>query len=215
MGDESVIEAWLSRLMRRRDAGALDAQEEQPDRAATIGALGEALVAGVLRDMRWPVLRNVVLRERGRSTEIDVIARAPGALVVLEVKTWSGLIQGEAEAAQWARHGRGGEVVALPNAVAQNRVHVAAVERTIGDRLVLVCGLVVGAGHARYSPALLAHVVPVAELPGVLRGANAIHDGADAARVERAWATLGREADASPARQAEHVKRLRSILSRG
>ena len=215
MRAETVIEAWLSRFKHRHESGVSVVQEDQPDRAAALGALGEALVAGALRDMGWPVLRNVVLRERGRSTEIDVIARAPGALVVLEVKTWSGLIQGEAGAAQWARHGRGGEVVALPNAVAQNRVHVAAVERTISDRSVPVCGLVVGAGHARYSPALLAHVVPVAELPGVLRGANAIHDGADAARVERAWATLGREADASPARQAEHVKRLRTILSRG
>ena len=209
MGAETVIEAWLSRFRRRREAGEMDAQEAQPNRAAALGALGEALVAGALRDMGWPVLRNVVLRERGRSAEIDVIAWAPGALVVLEVKTWSGFIQGAAQAASWTRHGRGDEAVAMPNAVTQNRAHVAAVERAIDDREVPVWGLVVSAGHARFAPALRAHVVPAAELAGVLRN-GARGDHGERWRIERAWASLGREAARSPNRLAAHISRLQA-----
>ena len=214
MGAETVIDAWLSRFKRRREAGEMDAQEAQPDRAAALGALGEALVAGALRDMGWPVLRNVVLRERGRSTEIDVIGRAPGALVVLEVKTWSGFIQGAAQAAAWTRHGRGNEAVAMPNAVTQNRVHVAAVERAIGDREVPVWGLVVSAGHARFAPALRAHVVPAAELAGVLRD-SARGDHGERRKIERAWAALSREASRSPERQAGHIAWLKARWPKG
>ena len=209
MGAETVIDAWLSRFKRRREAGEMDAQEAQPNRAAALGALGEALVAGALRDMGWPVLRNVVLRERGRSAEIDVIAWAPAALVVLEVKTWSGLIQGAAQAASWTRHGRGDEAVAMPNAVTQNRAHVAAVERAIGDREVPVWGLVVSAGHARFAPALRAHVVPAADLAGVLRD-SARGDHGERRKIERAWAALSREASRSPERQAGHIAWLKA-----
>ena len=116
MGAEEAFKAWLTSVKRWREPSTAADHQPQPDRAAALGApgaLGEALVAGVLRDMGWPVLRNVVLCERGRSTEIDVIARAPGALVVLEVKTWSGFIDGTAEDAAWTRHSRG-EVVTMP-----------------------------------------------------------------------------------------------------
>lgn len=208
MGAETVIEAWLSRFKRRRSAGEMDAQEARPDRAAALGALGEALVAGALRDMGLPVLRNIVLRERGRSTEIDVIALAPGALVVLEVKTWSGFIQGAAQAALWTRHGRDNEAISVPNAVIQNQAHVAAVERTIGDRSVPVWGLVVSAGHARFAPALRAHVMPVSQLASVLVSESRGCD-AEPGRMSAAWETLRREAAKSPERQAAHIAWLR------
>jgi Holliday junction resolvase-like predicted endonuclease len=212
MRAEAVIDAWLARFKRRHESGVSVAQENQPDRAAALGALGEALVAGAIRDMGWPVLRNVVLCERRGSSEIDLIARAPGGLVVLEVKTWSGFIQGAAQAASWTRHGRGDEAVAMPNAVTQNRAHVAAVERAIDDREVPVWGLVVSAGHARFAPALRAHVVPAAELSGVLRnGARANHG--ERWRIERAWAALEREAARSPNRLAAHIARLQARSS--
>ncbi|MCB8878569.1 nuclease-related domain-containing protein [Acidisoma silvae] len=185
--------------------------QPQPDRAAALGALGEALVAGVLRDMGWPVLRNVVLRGRGRSTEIDVIARAPAALVVFGVKTWSGSMHGTAEAAAWTRHSRG-EVVEMPNAVTRNRTHVHAVERTIGDML-LVWGLVVSAGHARLAPALHMHVVPTANLVRVLSSiAEAAHS--DPPAMERAWAILSREAARSPGRQTAHINWVKALWHR-
>jgi hypothetical protein len=97
----------------------------------------------------------------------------------------------------------------MPNGVAQNRAHVAAVERAIGDREVPVWGLVVSAGHARFAPALRAHVVPAAALAGVLRD-GARGDHGDLEKIDRAWAVLGREATRSPERQAGHIAWLRS-----
>jgi Nuclease-related domain len=139
--------------------------------------------------------------------------RAPGALVVLEVKTWSGFVQGAAQAALWTRHGRGHEVVSVPNAVTQNRAHVDAIVRTIDDRTVPIWGLVVSAGYARFAPALRPHVVPAAELVGVLRaGVDGLMEGQG---IQRAWALLSREADRSPERQAGHVAALRDRWSRG
>ena len=88
MRPDDVISAWVARFLRRREVATADAQAAQPYPAAAVGALGEALVAGTLRDMGWPTLRNVVLRERDASAEVDVLVRAPNAVVVLEVKTW-------------------------------------------------------------------------------------------------------------------------------
>lgn len=210
MGSEEVIGAWLARFLRRRESGATDAQEAQPDRAAAIGGLGEALVAGRLRELGWPVLRNVVLRDRGGSAEIDLLARAPGVLMVLEVKTWSGFIQGAASAATWTRHGSDGRVMAVPNAVRQNLAHVAAVERAIGDSRVQVFGVVISAGHARFAPPLRPHVVQVSVVDGVLRSLAGGTRSGDQDRLERAWALLSQEADRSPGRRAAHVDWLRS-----
>jgi hypothetical protein len=209
MGSDEVISAWLARFLRRRDGGETEAQEARLGRAAAIGGVGEALVAGRLREIGWPILRNVVLHERTGSAEIDILARAPGALVVLEVKTWSGRIEGAASAASWTRHGADGRVMILPNAVRQNLAHMAAVERAIGDSQVRVRGVVVSAGHARFVAALRSHVVPAEQLAGVLR------DGAESElretwRIERAWAALCREAARSPERQAGHIAWVRS-----
>jgi hypothetical protein len=210
MGSDEVIGAWLARFRRRRDGDATDAQEAQPDRSAAVGGLGEALVAGHLRDIGWPALRNVVLRERAGSAEIDLLARAPGAIVVLEVKTWSGFIQGAAQAALWVRHGGDGRELTVPNAVRQNLAHVAAVERAIGDSGVSVWGLVVNAGHARFAPPLRPHVVPVSAIGDVLQAQAMQAHLADQDRLGRAWARLRQEAERSPGRREAHVAWLRS-----
>jgi hypothetical protein len=210
MGSEQVIGAWLSRFLRRRDGGATDAQEAQPDRAAAIGGLGEALVAGRLAEIGWPAFRNVVLRERGGSAEIDLLARAPSAVVVLEVKTWSGFIQGAAQAALWVRHGGDGRELTVPNAVRQNLAHVAAVERAIGDSRVPVWGLVVSAGHARFAAPLRPHVVPVSAIGDVLQAQAKQARPADQDRLDWAWARLPQEAERSPGRREAHVAWLRS-----
>jgi hypothetical protein len=210
MRSDEVIGGWLARFLRRRDGGATDAQEAQPDRAAAIGGLGEALVAGHLREIGWPILRNVILRERGGSVEIDLLARAPTAVVVLEVKTWSGFIQGAAQAAIWVRHGGDGRELTVPNAVRQNLAHVAAVERAIGDNGVSVWGIVVSAGHARFAAPLRPHVVPVSAIGDVLQAQAMQARLADQDRLGRAWARLRQEAERSPGRWEAHVAWLRS-----
>jgi hypothetical protein len=210
MGTEAVIKTWLAKFLRRRERGTTEALEARPDRAAAIGALGEALVAGYLREMGWPALRNVVLREQQRSTEIDILARAPSAIVVLEVKAWSGFIQGAAQAASWTRHGQGERQLSVPNAVRQNLAHVGTVERAIGDRGVRVWGLVVSAGHARFAPALRPHVVPLTSLSSVLltHAAEMRERAQDA--LDCAWAKLACEAQMSQARRVEHMTWLRA-----
>lgn len=213
MGPEDVILAWTRGFLRRRGGGATDAQAAQPDRAAALGALGEALVAGALREMGWPILRNVVLREPMSSAELDLLVRAPHCIVVLEVKTWSGFVDGTACAAEWLRYGAGGREARVPNAVRQNVVHVGMVERAIGDRDVRVFGLVVAAGHARYGDRLRRHVVPLAELAGVLRAHAADIPSCPPGSLDRAWTVLTREEGRSVTRRDAHAAWVRSRRS--
>ena len=210
MGPEDVIAAWMNRFRRGRRGGATDAQAAQPERAAALGGLGEALVAGALREVGWPIFRNVVLRERKSSAEIDLLVRAPAGIVVLEVKTWSGFIDGTAGAAGWIRYGGRGREADVPNAVRQNRAHVGTVERAIGDRAVRVFGLVVAAGHARFAERLRPHVVPFADLVDVLRATSLKHAPFPPGSVDRAWALLMHEADRSQIRRDAHAAWVRS-----
>jgi Nuclease-related domain len=207
MRPDEVISAWVTRFLRRRDGAA------QPNPAAAVGALGEALVAGALREMGWPTLRNVVLRERDASAELDILVRAPSAIVVLEVKTWSGFIEGAARAEQWIRYGAGGQQVGVPNAVRQNLAHVTMAERAIGDREVAVFGLVVSAGRGRYATSLQAHVVPLADLPDVLRTHSGRREPGSPSALDRAWTLMAREAEKSEARRAPHAAWVRSRRS--
>ncbi len=59
-------------------------------RAVGVGALGDALVRAEFEVLGWPMQRNVILGAPGRSIEIDQLARAPGGVIVLGTKTYSG-----------------------------------------------------------------------------------------------------------------------------
>lgn len=214
MRPEGVIAAWMTSFLRRRYRGVPDAQTAQPDRAAALGALGEALVAGALRDMGWPTLRNVVLHESRATAEIDLLARAPNSIVVLEVKTWSGFVDGTASAAEWVRFGAGGGEANVPNAVRQNVAHVGMVERVIGEPAVGVRGLVVSAGHAQYAERLRRHVVPLADLPDILRAHAAKMPLCPGVSLDRAWTLLARESECSEAGREAHAAWVRSRRAR-
>jgi hypothetical protein len=131
-------------------------------------------------------------------------------LSVLEVKTWSGFVEGAAQAVLWVRHGGDGRDLTVPNAVRQNLAHVAAVERAIGDGVVSVWGLVVSAGHARFAAPLRPHVVDVSTVDRVLQAQARMVRSADPDRLDRAWARLRHEAERSPGRREAHVAWLRS-----
>lgn len=210
MRPEEVISACMRRLLRRRNGDATDAQIAQTDRAAALGGLGEALVAGALRELNWPMLRNVVLLERNSSAELDFLVQTPTSIAVLEVKTWSGFIAGSANAAEWLRYGAGNRVAPVTNAVRQNIAHVGMVERAIGDRETKVFGLVVSAGHARYAESLRRHVVPMTRLLDVLRAESATLSPSARPALDRAWDPLAAEASRSPARREAHTGWVRS-----
>ena len=91
MRPEGVIAAWMTSFLRRRYRGVPDAQTAQPDRAAALGALGEALVAGALREHGLADAAQRGAAREQATAEIDLLARAPNSIVVFEVKTWSGI----------------------------------------------------------------------------------------------------------------------------
>src|SRR5271166_5107464 len=100
-------------------------------RAVAVVALGEALVRAELEALGWPMLRaelealgwpmlrNVTLGAPGRSVEIDQLARAPGGVIVLETKTYSGHVDGELGSECWILSLRDGRSFVVPNAVVQ------------------------------------------------------------------------------------------------
>ena len=88
-------------------------------RAVAVGALGEVLVRAELEVLDWPMLRNVILGAPGRSVEIDQLARAPGGVIVLETKTYSGHVDGDLGSECWILSLRDGRSFVVPNAVVQ------------------------------------------------------------------------------------------------
>ncbi len=199
-----AILAALTRLRPvGRTAGAAAAQAAAPDRAAAIGALGEALVAGDLRRAGCAVLRNVIMPAGAGWTEIDMLARTQVGILVVEVKTWSGRIVGDADAAEWVREGGRGPQPVL-TALQQNRRHVRAVCAYIGDGAVRVDGMVVSAGHARFAAGIAGSIATPSDLPTILRGypgdVSATRD-----ELDRAWGRLEEAAIAGEGLREAHA----------
>ena len=171
-------------------------------RSAAIGGLGEALVRGELLALRWPFLSNVILGGRDWSVEIDHLVRAPDGIVVLETKTFSGLIEGEPGAAVW-RHRVHGRTYKFRNPLLQNDAHLRAVRSVVGDAAVGLRGLVVVAGRAQLAPSITGCVVPVGRLGVVLASAAtaATREGA----IDAAWDVLVAEAAQSERRREAHA----------
>src|SRR5208283_5216339 len=93
-------------------------------RAVAVGALGEALVRAELEVLGWPMLRNVILGAPSHRVEIDQLARAPGGVIVLETKTYSGHVDGDPGSEFWILSLRDGRSFVVPNAVRQNVAHI-------------------------------------------------------------------------------------------
>ena len=192
-----------------RDVGAATVLGEKPYKAAAIGALGEALVAGRLRECGYPTLRNVILQSATHFVEIDVVVRVLDGIVVLETKTWSGFVSGAADAACWTRLGRGGRVDVLPNAVRQNMTHVVAAENIVADPAVRVRKYVVGAGSATFSLELARHIMSLDDLGGVM-SRHAPPEVVASPAIDRAWSRLQSEAMRGERRRAAHVAHAQS-----
>lgn len=174
-------------------------------KAGITGEKGETLVAAALAELGVPALNDAILRDRRGLTQIDHIARAPAAIVVLETKHYSGIIDGEADGRAWTqRFERSPERFVLPNPLLQNHRHRLAVRALIADRAVLVRAHVVTASTARFTDELRKAVVPLAELAGLLAGdASAPQRWLDAA-----WLKLQAAAEASPALREAHRRDL-------
>jgi len=175
-------------------------------RAVAVGALGEALVRAELEVLGWPMLRNVIVGAPGRSVEIDQLARAPGGVIVLETKTYSGHVDGDLGSKCWILSLRDGRSFVLPNAVQQNAAHMRAVRRVIDDPSVPVRGYVVSAGAGRFAPRLARAIVPAAELRTRLAGDAALQRRGGV-KLEAAWSRLVAAAAEGEAHRAAHATR--------
>jgi len=185
---------------------AEDKAQLRDARAAAVGALGEALVRAELEALGWPMLRNVILSASGGSVEIDHLVRAPGGVVVLETKTYSGRLDGDLGSEHWTLSLRDGRCFIVPNPFRQNAAHVRAVRSVIDDAAVLIQGYVVSAGAGRIASQLGRAVVPVQELRAHLPrdlGLCRHRHG----KLDLAWSRLMAAAAEGEAHRAAHAAR--------
>lgn len=152
------------------------------------GRRGEDAVIVALARLGLPALHDVVLPDARGLTQVDHLVRLPGELLVLETKTYAGLVTGTVRDREWVQHLRGGMVrTTFQNPLLQNHRHVEAV-RCMAGAGVPVRGVIVSAGKARFSPELEGAVVLVAELAARLEEERT--GGGDPVRIETAWHEL-------------------------
>jgi len=195
-----LVQKLVRSHTRRRRAVLADAFRRH--RAQHVGAAGEALVACELAGLGWPMLRNVILNDGGRTVEIDILLRVSDGIVALEVKSWGGFIAGTEVATYWTQYLSGGQSKLLNPAV-QNLAHVRALERFVADPALRIRGFVVSAGRARFVDDIAHIPVPIAALRDVLSQhvqVALLHQ----ARIDAAWRRLVDEARESGARRAAH-----------
>ena len=173
-------------------------------RAEIAGRKGEDAVARELARLGLPSLRNVIFSDGDGWAELDHVVRTRAGIVVLETKTWSGLVTGELEAAEWWQQRPDGSAAqARYNPVLQNRRHVRAVVDFLADLPVSVRGYVVGAGSARFGPALSCAVVPLAELATAL--VPPADTCEDSLSLDEAWRRLADAAALGAPHREAHV----------
>src|SRR5271157_5689503 len=131
--------------------GVNAALDPKARRAATLGALGEALVTSEVEALGWPVLANVIL-ECGRGTvEIDHLVRAPDGILVIETKTYSGFVAGTEDAAQWTQQLRDGRRFLVQSPAMQSIGHLFAVSQAAIDRAWMRLLVEAGQSERRYA----------------------------------------------------------------
>lgn len=174
-------------------------------KAGIKGDKGETRVRDALDALGVPALHDVILRDRLGLTQIDHIARASDAIVVIETKNYAGSIEGDVHAPTWSQRFEGKpDEHTLPNPCRQNFRHLRAVENLVGDRAVLVRACVVMVGPAVVEVGLQCVVVPFADLAQqVVSTRNPPQQWLD-----RAWMKLKSAAAASPSFRDAHRAQL-------
>jgi hypothetical protein len=168
------------------------------------GQKGEAAVARHLAHLGASALHDVILEDSRGLTQIDHLILGLDAILVLETKTFSGVIAGGLHSQEWTQYlAQGTTQTNFQNPLRQNHRHCAAAVEIVGDPAVLVRGYVVSAGKAWFGDTLADVVVDIDNLADIF-----IPD--DSRRADRnalllAWGRLVVAARAGEARRAEHL----------
>lgn len=180
-------------------------------KAVIQGRKGEAAVAALLSDHGLDALHDVILPDDAGLTQIDHLVCSAGAVIVLETKTYGGLITGDPHDATWCQLLRDGSVHTMfQNPMRQNFRHAQAVCRLL-DRAGLVVPVrsyLVSAGSARFVPELEPVVVTLPRLARLcLRPSSA---PADPFALVQGWSMLAQIAAAHEGQREVHRAALAS-----
>ena len=178
-------------------------------KAEVKGRRGEAAVAAVLARAGFPALHDVIVRDGWGLTQVDHLVRLAGGIAVLETKAIAGTVTGHVGDRRWVQELRGGRVrTAFRNPVMQNERHVRAVRRVAGSG-VMVCGLVVSAGAARFCGELEGAAVGLDGLATWLRAGPMV--ACDVRRLDAAWRALTAAAARTEALRDAHLRQVRRV----
>ena len=97
------------------------------------GRIGEKRVSSVLSTLPegYFPFDNILLREGGRSTQIDHVVVSPYGIFVIETKNYKGWIYGRRRAEYWTQNIYGTKFP-LRNPVRQNYAHTRALQELLG-----------------------------------------------------------------------------------
>ena len=109
----------------------------QKHKATATGALGEAVLGGVLTlsldPKTYSVKHNLMMPlDDGTTTQIDFVVVSTYGVFVIEAKTYQGWIFGAADQAQWTQCLPGGKKFRFQNPLRQNYAHVKALSDRTG-----------------------------------------------------------------------------------
>ncbi len=171
-------------------------------------------MAALLSEHGLDALHDVILPDNAGLTQIDHLVRGAGAVIVLETKTYGGLITGDPHDASWCQLLQDGSLrTRFQNPVRQNFRHAQAVCRLLGRAglVVPVCSYVVSAGSARFVPDLEPVVVTLSQLAETcLRPSSA---PPNSLALAHGWSMLAQTAAAYEGQRQTHLAALASRKS--
>lgn len=180
-------------------------QDFRQFKAGITGRKGEVAVQHALARLHQPSLHDVLVPDETGLTQIDHLVLSSSAILVIETKTYGGIITGLPGGAEWFQDLQGGSVrTPFQNPLRQNFRHVAAVEGVLrrAGILVPVCGHVVSAGRATFTAELASVVVSLPRLATILQGEPAVSAGRH--HLVAAWEVLGAVTAQTAHRRDEH-----------
>jgi hypothetical protein len=178
-------------------------------KAGITGQKGEAAVARHLAHLGASALHDVILEDSRGLTQIDHLVLGLDAILVLETKTFSGVIAGGLHSREWTQYlAQGTTRTNFQNPLRQNHRHCAAAVEIVGDPAVLVRGYVVSAGKAWFGDTLAGVVVDIDNLADIFIPDDSRRADRNALRL--AWGRLVVAAQAGEARRADHLAGLRA-----